>query len=220
MPHDPPTNHHDPAVLRRLGRLRPIGINRPMRRRAPVFVHMASLTGKGHLHIKEKGGINFDILFPVLPCRKSREPAAVGAVGPHFEKGHARISARIFLLQGLPQGPVVMEEQAISFCLEDGRCCQCRGRIWRRRSSGGKIGADGGLKVIVSGGIAKGRHKRQKPQTGGPARLFEFCGDPARVKRRPERRPQPSRCIRLRASLRARRMASAFWRARFSDGFS
>jgi pimeloyl-ACP methyl ester carboxylesterase len=31
---------------------------------------------------------------------------------------------------------------------------------------------------------------------------------------------KPSRCRRLRASLRARRTASAFWRARFSDGFS
>src|SRR5665213_596284 len=31
---------------------------------------------------------------------------------------------------------------------------------------------------------------------------------------------RPSRWARLRASLRARRTASAFWRARFSDGFS
>jgi hypothetical protein len=47
-----------------------------------------------------------------------------------------------------------------------------------------------------------------RPPPGPPGVGFGFIGS------------SPSRCMRLRASLRARRIASAFSRAFFSEGFS
>ena len=73
----------------------------------------------------------------------------------------------------------------------------------------GKLTSSPWPERITSDGARRGRpSRRSAPPPGPPATTRGFIGS------------RPSRCIFLRASLRARRIASAFSRAFFSEGFS